>query len=197
MKKRLTIFIAAVTLLAGCSVYKTLANLSYVKFRLKDISNFSILNINISDKSGLKDLNFAEIAKLTSATALDELPVSFTLQIEAKNSNKDAYETTDISITSFPFTLYYDNKEILKGDIDKPIVVPGKNKIVRFPIRVQFDLLKVFNNLSLDEIAGIVFELGGKNRNLKSVKIKAEPALTLPGGFVYRQAVTIDSEMFR
>jgi hypothetical protein len=197
MKKKTIILSLILILFAGCSVFKTIANISYVKFRLKDIANFKVLGIEISNKTSLKDLNFSEIARLTSAVTGDKLPVSFTVNIEAKNSNKDAYEATDVQITSFPFTLYYDNKELLSGDVDKPITIPGKNQTVVFPVRISFDILKAFNNLSLDEIAAIIFELGGKNKNLKAVKIKAEPQIMLPGGFTYKQAVTISSDQFR
>ncbi len=195
-KRKIVYLVLLVTLLSACSVYKTLANISYVKFKIKDITNFSVLGINISHKSGLKDLSFGEIAKLTAATTRDELPVVFTIDIEAKNSNKNAYEATDVKISSFPFTLYYNDKELISGNIDNPVSVPGKNQTIVFPVKIGFDVLKVFNNMPLEDIAGLLFDLGGKNKNLDAIKIKATPVLMLPGGFTYKQSVTIDSKMF-
>ncbi len=195
-RKLLLILFSFAIFISGCSVYKTLVNLSYIKFKIGNVSNFSVLGIDISGKSGLKDLDFVQVAKLTSATALNKLPVSFTINIVAKNTSKNAYETTDIQITDFPFTLILNDKEILDGDIRNPIVIPGKKKETVFPVEIKFDILHVFDDLSLDDIAQLVFELGGKNQNLSTLKIKAEPKLLLPGGLEYQQKVTITSDAF-
>ncbi len=198
MRKKLllAVFLFAV-LLGGCSVYKSLVNLSNVKFRLKDVNEFEVLGIKISQKSGLDDLNFSDIAKLTQAKFSDSLPVSLTIDIEARNDSKGSYATSDLQIIRFPFTLKIDDKKIFEGKINRRIKIPGKNTIVTFPVKVSFDVLKVFNELSADEIISLIFDLGGKNKNLDRIKIEAEPEIQLPEGLSFTKKVTITDQVFR
>ena len=196
MRKKI-LFLFAIVFISSCSIFETLSNLSYVKFKLNGISDFKVLGISVSDKQNIGDFDFAEIAKLTSAITLDKLPVSFTVNIIAKNDNPKAYETTDIQITDFPFTLYYSGKDLLHGNITRPIIIPGKNKTKIFSVEVGADILKVFDNLSLEEIANIIFDIGGKNQDLSNIQIEATPEILLPGGFAYKQSVTFDAESFK
>ncbi len=196
-KKLLSAVLLFAVLLGGCSVYKSLVNLSNVKFRIKDVNEFEVLGIKISQKSGLDDLNFSDIAKLTQAKFSDSLPVSLTIDIEARNDSKGSYATSDLQIVRFPFTLKIDDKKIFEGKVNRKIKIPGKNTIVTFPVNVSFDVLKVFNELSADEIISLIFDLGGKNKNLDRIKIEAEPEIQLPEGFSFTKKVTITDQVFR
>ena len=196
-KKLLSAVLLFAVLLGGCSVYKSLVNLSNVKFRIKDVNEFEVLGIKISQKSGLNDLNFSDIAKLTQAKFSDSLPVSLTIDIEARNDSKGSYATSDLQIVRFPFTLKIDDKKIFEGKVNRRIKIPGKNTIVTFPVNVSFDVLKVFNELSADEIISLIFDLGGKNKNLDRIKIEAEPEIQLPEGFSFTKKVTITDQVFR
>ena len=196
-KKLLSAVLLFAVMLGGCSVYKSLVNLSNVKFRIKDVNEFEVLGIKISQKSGLNDLNFSDIAKLTQAKFSDSLPVSLTIDIEARNDSKGSYATSDLQIVRFPFTLKIDDKKIFEGKVNRKIKIPGKNTIVTFPVNVSFDVLKVFNELSADEIISLIFDLGGKNKNLDRIKIEAEPEIQLPEGFSFTKKVTITDQVFR
>ena len=196
-KKLLSAVLLFAVMLGGCSVYKSLVNLSNVKFRIKDVNEFEVLGIKISQKSGLDDLNFSDIAKLTQAKFSDSLPVSLTIDIEARNDSKGSYATSDLQIVRFPFTLKIDDKKIFEGKVNRRIKIPGKNTIVTFPVNVSFDVLKVFNELSADEIISLIFDLGGKNKNLDRIKIEAEPEIQLPEGFSFTKKVTITDQVFR
>ncbi|HLG31950.1 MAG TPA: hypothetical protein VI362_02835 [Ignavibacteriaceae bacterium] len=184
MKKIILISILMLLANSGCSVYETMVNISRLKFKLGDINNFYISGINISNKTKLEEINPIELLKLSSNFASGKLPVSFTLNVEAKNPNDGTggYPKTDATLKSFPWRLEIDGNETIAGNIGSPVSVPGTGELTNIPINLNLDLLEFFNSQGYESLIKLVFSLGGKEGSASRLTLIATPTVTSPIG---------------
>jgi len=198
MKKKILLIFFLFTFLSGCSVYNSLMNISKLKFKLDSVGNFKISNIAVTRKSSLKNFNALEFLKLTSEVAKGTLPVTFTLNVDAYNPNSvsSANQSTDITLESFPWKLFIDNKQTISGNISKPVVVPGKGGHSIIPLSISMNLMEFFKNSNLNSILNLALKLGGEKGSTSHIKIVADPVLGTPiGNLRYPEPLTIvDSE---
>ena len=184
MKKIILISILMLLANSGCSVYETMVNISRLKFKLGDINNFYISGINISNKTKLEEINPIELLKLSSDFASGKLPVSFTLNVEAKNPNDGTggYPKTDATLKSFPWRLEIDGNETIAGNIGSPVSVPGTGELTNIPINLNLDLLEFFSSQGYESLINLVFILGGKEGSASRLTLIATPTVTSPIG---------------
>ncbi len=186
MKKLLTSFLIILTLFAfvRCSILKTITNLSRLQFKLGNVSGFKVNNIDISNKSSLSDLSPAEMMSLSSIITQGKFPVSFVLNVDAKNPNDGTggYARTDATLKGFRWRLFIENKETISGDLDSPVVVPGTGEVSNIPLRIELDLLQFFKSEGLQNIANLVLAIGGKHGSSSRISLYATPTVSTPLG---------------
>jgi hypothetical protein len=163
----------------NCSVYETFVNLSRLQFKLGDVSNFNVSGIDISNKSKLKDFSTLEVLKLSSVFASGELPVSFTLNIEAKNPNDGTggYAKTDATVNSFPWRLLIDDNETIVGNIDSPVSVPGTGEISLIPIQIDLDLIQFIKSQGYESLMKLILAMGGREGSAARLTLFADPTV--------------------
>lgn len=199
MKKILIILSIFLVTLSSCSVIKQMTNISRLKFRLYNVSDFTINGINISNKASARDFNVFDSAQLLNSIAKGTLPVSFNLNIEALNPNDGSgYPRQDLDIVDFKWRLLIDDVETLTGNIARPISIPGQGETTVFPITIQLDLLKFFSERGFDNIINLALAIGGKNQNLSRIVLKATPTVQTPfGKITYPGELDIIDKEFR
>jgi hypothetical protein len=188
-----------ITTLAGCSVYKTISNVSRLKYKIQSAGDYRVVGINLSDKKSLKDFNSIEMLKLSAGIMRGNLPLTFLLNVEAVNPNDGSggFPRTDLNISSFPWRLYLNEKEIVKGNISDPVFVPGKGESVLIPIKIEFDIAKSFKEKSLDDILLLLLQIGGVHGSTSNMKLIAKPVLGTPfGKLEYPDEITIVDKSF-
>ncbi|MFO7444857.1 MAG: hypothetical protein R6W90_00755 [Ignavibacteriaceae bacterium] len=201
MNKKIYLFILilfAVTNLS-CSVYETFVNMSRLKFKLGDVNNFTISGVSVSNKSRLQDFSSVELIKLSSSFAQGKLPVSFTLNVEAKNPNdgKGGYPKTSASINSFPWRLEIDDKETITGNIGSPVSVPGTGEVVTIPMQMSLDLIPFFRDKGYEAIINLALNIGGYKKSASSLALYAQPTVnTAIGNISYPRELKIVSYEF-
>ena len=200
MKKIFSIFLLISLIIGGCSVYKTIVNISRLKFKLGRVSNFKIGRIELSNKTKLRDVNPINIIKLTTQIARKKLPVSFILYIEAKNPNNGTggFAPTDIVIKSFPWKLFINNRKIVSGNISAPITIPGKGHVKIIPLIIRANLYKIFKNNSIRNILKTALAIGGARGSSSKLKLIAQPVIgtKLFGEIKYPKPITIVNYKF-
>lgn len=186
MKKQflITATLLSVFTLYQCSVYQTITNLSRLQFKIGEVNSFRINDLDISDKTSLKDFTAADLLNLTSIFTQGKLPVSFVLNVDAKNPNDGTggYSRTDATLKSFKWRLFIDDKETISGDIDSPVTVPGTGKVTKIPLRVNIDLLQFFKDQGFDRVINLALTLGGKNSSTSKITLYATPTVSTPIG---------------
>jgi hypothetical protein len=184
MKKIILISVALLFTTSGCSVYETMINLSRLKFKLGAVNNFTISEINFSNKKTLSDFNPVEVLKLTSVFSSGKLPASFTLNVEAKNPNDGTggYPKTDATLKSFPWRLEIDEVETISGNIGAPVSVPGTGEITNIPLTINIDLIEFFGNKGFDNLLNLALALGGQQGSSAKLSLFATPTVSSPFG---------------
>lgn len=199
MKKYFTIIVLSLLVATGCSILKTISNISRLKFKLENVNDFKAAGITINNKSSLKDFNTVDVVKLTASVAKGELPITFVLNVEAKNPNDGSggYPATDISIKAFPWKLYVDEKETIAGNISSPVTIPGKGQSKIIPLEIKFDLFYFFKDKGFESLMNLALNLGGAKGSASQLKLVAEPVLGTPiGDIKYPDPITIVSKQF-
>lgn len=185
--------------ISACSVFQTIENLARLKYRIHSAADYKLSGIEIKEKKSVKDFKPFEIIKLSAGLISGNLPLSFTLNVEAKNPNEDTGEfpKTDISIVSFPWRLFLNDKEVVKGELKNPILVPGKGETVIIPLQIEFDAAKSFKEKSLDDLLLLVLQIGGMEGSTSNLKLRAQPSLGTPiGNIQYPDEITIVEKTF-
>jgi hypothetical protein len=173
-----------VFMLASCSVYETFVNLTRLQFKLDNVGNFELNGINLSNKKAMSDFSPQEILNISGMFATGKFPVSFILNVDAKNPNDGTggYKSTDATIQSFPWRLLIDDKETISGNISQPISVPGTGEVTTIPIKIQMDLIEFFQNEGYQSLINLALTLGGENGSTSKLTLYADPVVKTPLG---------------
>jgi hypothetical protein len=183
----------------SCSVYQTIVNLSRLQFKLGDVNGFSLNGVSLSNKSKLADFNAIELLKISQAVASGTLPVSFTLNVQAKNPNDGTggYTNTNATIRDFPWRLLINDKETISGGLGNPVTVPGTGEISIIPLRMNLDLVKFFQNKGYEDLINLALTLGGKTGSSSNLTLYAQPTVsTSLGPIKYPDELRIVSVQF-
>jgi len=180
MKKVILLSIVIMFSNLSCSVYETFVNLSRLQFKLGNVSGFSLSGIDLSAKRKIEDFSAMEVLKISSDFASGKLPVSFTLNVEAKNPNDGTggYRSTNATIKSFPWRLLIDNKETITGNIGTPVTVPGTGDAVNIPFSMGLDLIPFFKERGYESILNLALNIGGYSGSASKLALFVQPTVT-------------------
>jgi hypothetical protein len=197
-KKIIIVAVFITSFLASCGVYNSLMNLSKLKFKLGSVNNFKVASISIDNKTKLSDFGTMDIVNLTSKVMSGDFPVSFTVNVLAQNPNKSSGSNiSDISLESFPWTLYINDKKTISGNISNPVKVPAVENAITIPLEMALDLKEFFAGDGLNELINLALNLGGAKGSPSNLKIIAEPVLgTSLGNMSYPNPITIIDNSF-
>lgn len=181
MKKFIFLFTIIISLSGiSCSVYETFVNLSRLKFKLGQINNFTINGISISNKSKLSDFSTGDILKLSSAFAQGRLPVSFSLNVEAKNPNTGSggFKRTGATLKSFPWRLLINDKETISGNIASEVSIPGTGETTPIQIQMTLDLVNFFKDNGYESLLNLALNIGGYGGSSSKLTLYAKPVVS-------------------
>ena len=153
----------------------------------------------ISNKSKFQDFSAVEIINLTSTLTSGKFPVSFVLNVDAKNPNDGTggYKRTDATLRSFAWRLKIDDKQTISGDIGNSFTVPGTGEAVTIPLTMQMDLLDFFQNNGLESLINLALTLGGQQGSSSRLTLLAKPTVSTPvGNISYPGELTIVDTKF-
>jgi hypothetical protein len=197
--RSISAFLLLVIFVSGCSIFRTIENVSRLKYKIQNASDYKIAGISIGDKKSIKDFKALEALKITSSVMKGTLTVTFTVYIEAKNPNDGTggYPRTDLSIQSFPWRLFINDNETVTGNIGEPVFVPGKGESTIIPINVEFDIAKNVKEKNIDDIIALTLQLGGIQKSTSNLKILVKPVIGTPlGNITYPDEITVVDKNF-
>jgi hypothetical protein len=201
MKRRFIILVGLIFSLSqfSCSILKQIENISRLKFKLDRVGDFTLMGVNISNKSSVRDFTVFDAAQFLNGITRGTLPVSFNLYIDALNPNDGGgYTKQDLDIVDFKWRLFIDDKETINGNISNPISVPGRGEATVFPITIKLDLYKFFHDRGYDGLVDLALKLGGLGGNAHRVRLKAKPTLkSIFGNITYPGEIEIIDREFR
>jgi hypothetical protein len=172
-------FMVLALIVTGCGVGKQLqqmANLSRCEFRLRDVQNTTLANVNVQNVRSLQDLNLLQAANISGALAAGKLPLDFVLNMDVKNPN-----STSAAMNRFDWILVIDDVEMLNGQFNNTFNVEP-NGIATLPIRMNVDLMKALSGKSKDAIINFGLNMAGSGSQPTRMMLKVKPTISV-GGF--------------
>jgi hypothetical protein len=184
-------FIAIVFLFLwqSCDVLKEVVSFSKCEFRVTTLEKPRLAGIDISSKNKLSDFRLTDAAKLTQAFLAGRLPLTFTLNVEAKNPNP-----TTAAISRLDWIAYIDDVKVVEGTTDKRIVIPANNGVKEIPLYISTDLRDLLSGKSKDAVINFGLNLANASKKPTRVSLKVKPSvevsgvmMTYPGYFTLNQ----------
>ncbi len=199
---RLLIAVALLSLSTlSCSALKdisrTMSNLSRLKFKLESVDNFHLAGIPLENKSSV---SLMDGANLLAAFSRNELPATFSLNIEAHNPNDGTGGTpkTSSTLTSLAWTLIVDNTLTVNGNIADPIVIPGTGQNTVIPLQINLDMLKFFKDKGYESILNLALAIGGAGGSPSRLTLRIKPTVQTDFGPIsYPNEIDVIDKEFR
>lgn len=198
----MTIFVISISIFQGCSVLKDLTSMRNVQFRIGSISSVSIGGVSVLNKKKVTDFNVSETIALASKVASKSLPLSLTMNLEAKNPNEAGENSiTNNSIAtlqSLEWRLLIDDVPTIEGIVKGPITLPAGGTTVSIPISTELELFSFFEERGYAGMAKLAFALANPGESTVSVKLDAKPMIqTFLGTMSYPGRITIIEKEFK
>ncbi len=205
---KVLIYISAIAVISlshqSCNIIKqvsqTISNLQKLEYKIENVTNFRVANINVQNISSLKDFSITDGLKLANAYATKSFPADFVLNLNAKNPNTGSNNTTATSATiaKLDYRLILDEKPTISGDISSPITVPGTGQSINIPLNMNLDLYKFFGDRGYESVINLALSLGGLNANPTKVKLDIKPTVnTSIGPISYPNRITVIDKEWR
>ena len=185
----------------GCSgVSNTIDNAKRLQFKLGSVDNFNLAGVKLKNINSIQDLNLIDGAALLAAFAGGKMDASFTVNLIAKNPDTYPGGSSESSslIKSLDWRLLIDGTEMINGEINKPITVPGVGQSTTIPIPVKIDMAKLIGNGGYEKLINLALSIGGKTGNSSKLTLKIQPTIdTFLGGISYPGEIDVINKEFR
>ena len=183
------ILAVSVVLLPGCKSLQEVANLRNVDFAIDRVAQPRLAGIDVANVRSYEDVGATDMLRLSAAIADGELPLSFTLHLDAQNP---ASNSMNARLTQMDWTLMLDDRETISGTFNREVVLrPGEPTDI--PIDVSLDLVRFFDD-NLRDLVDLALAVGGDGE-AQNVKLKARPTIrTAMGPMRYPGQITIVNE---
>lgn len=200
MKKLILLSVIITTLfISGCtSITDTITNAQRLQWKLGNVSGMKVSGVDVSNVSSISSINPLDLVKLTSAVGSGQLPVSFTLNLLAKNpEGMGGSQNSSDLIKSVDWRLLIDNKETINGVVSGPITVPGVGQTSTIPVDISLDIMQFFQNEGLQSLAGMLLGIGGKSGSPARLSLKIRPTIDTFLGPISPGEITVIDKEFR
>lgn len=191
--KKILSLVIVVVILSSCDVMKQVEQMGMLAkcdFRLKTVENTSLAGVNIQHIQKLSDLNFTDAARISAAATAKELPLTFTLNVEARNPN-----TTQASMQRIDWILLIDDIEMANGTNTQQVLIPANQGTVIIPLQISTDLKKSLTGKSGTALLNFAFNLAGSGNTPSRITLKAKPTIMI-GSFplAYPGYITVNQD---
>jgi hypothetical protein len=176
MKYRKIIFILifSLTAAAGCKTLMSYTNILKCDFKMKSVTDTRLAGINIHHIKSYKDLNFAQIGKLSAAYLSGNIPLSFDLNLEAKNPNP-----AEATLAKFDWILLIDDIQTASGTNTREYQIPPNEGLQTIPVSISVNLLDVLNQETKNSILNFGFNLADAGDKPTRIGFKIKPTINL------------------
>lgn len=197
------LLLVALVAIPGCQTLKdavsALNSFKQLQFKLGDVNGFRVAGVDATKASSPSSFNFSDAAKLLAAYNSKKLPVSFTLNVLAKNPNdgKSATKATDLFIKKFAWTLSIDDRTTINGVVNDRLRIPGTGQTTTIPMTMELDLLKFFGDKGYEDVLNLALAIGGVSGSSSRLKLGARVTVETPlGDVTYPDELTIVNAQF-
>ncbi len=164
------LLVAMISLITSCEVLEQVGQMqrfAECNFSIANVSVNSIAGIDLSKIHSESDLDMGKMLMLGQALAQGNLPADLTVTLKADNPN-----TKTAAISGLDWEVLMKDVSYGSGKLNQRVEV-APDSSATFPLRINFDLLKVITSQSLNDL--VAFVLDSKNKEkLKKLDVKAK-----------------------
>ena len=171
MKQKI-LFLIIIAFIASCSQIKEFTNLLTCDFRLASAENITLGGVNVQKLKSFSDLTMIDGAKLLATVASGSLPLNFTLNVQARNPNKEK-----AALSKLDWIAYIDNTQIATGTTTKRVEIAPNNGTGNFPLQISTDLVKLLSGQSGKNIVNFGLNLVDAGNRPTRITLKAKPTV--------------------
>jgi len=181
-------------LLSGCDILNQatqMLNLTKCEFRLATVDQLKLAGVNIQQVHKLSDLNMLDAGKITAAALSGgSLPLTFTLNVEAKNPNSSM-----AGLNRLDWILLIDDIEMVSGTNQNRVQIPANGGTATLPLAISVDLKQALKGKSGDAIANFGLNLAGAGNRPTRITLKAKPTIVVGNQTIaYPGYLTVQNE---
>jgi hypothetical protein len=180
--------------------YPEVSKLYLCRFKILSIEDPTLLKVPLRKIRDIGSFSFLDGLELASGFAQGNLPFSFTLNIAVRNPNDGGFgvNRVDAALTRFDWTLFYQNKEMAKGNIPNTFEIPGNGLQIIIPLQVRFNLIEFLKGQTYENMINLALTLGGLKGSTESLVLEGSPNLeTEHGSMQYPEKIFIVDFEFR
>lgn len=170
--KVLPVLILVSSLLNSCSFLKEISTLGKCEFRMTTLEYPDLVGVDISQIHNFSDLNFIDMGIISASILKGELPLSFTLNVEARNPNP-----ATAALNSLEYIAFIDDVEVASGEMNQRIEIPANGGIAIIPLRLQTDLIEILKKDSRQTLVNFGLNLADAGNRPTRVSIKVKPTI--------------------
>ncbi len=185
--------------LNSCATLNALAGLSRIQFKLNNVQSVRLAGIDIANKHSVSDFSVMDGINLAAAFASGQFPLTFTLNVAARNPNAPTGSSlvSALQVTDFPWTLLLNGHQTISGNIGAPVGVPAGGTTSMIPLQVSVDLKQFFANQSYNDLLNLALALSGQG-GVSQVQLVTQPTMSAGGlSLRYPGQLTIVNTEFR
>ncbi|MDZ7269037.1 MAG: hypothetical protein ONB48_14995 [candidate division KSB1 bacterium] len=181
------LWVVALLACSGCAALQqmqdALLNVKRLQFKLDGVVPGTLAGVSLAKIDDPASLNLQDGIRLTSAFAQKSLPMSFTLNVAAKNPNDGSGGSPQKTavLTALAWTLKIDDQETITGDLGGPIEIPGTGQATIIPLHMSLDLYQFFGERGYMEVLNLALAIAGKQGNAARLTLAATPTVTVAG----------------
>ncbi len=197
---RISIFIPVVLLVAlsgnSCNFLKEISALGKCEFRVTTLEDPEIAGVDVRQVRSFTDLSFVDMGIISASFLKGDLPLSFTLNVEARNPNP-----ATAALNGLEYIAFIDDVEVARGELDRRIEIPASGGVATIPLRLSTDLIDILKKDSRQSLVNFGLNLADAGNRPTRVSIKVKPTILVgameinyPGYFTVKHDFTSGDE---
>ena len=191
--KRIILIALVSVLLTGCDVLQQVQQIqtfAKCEFKMDKVHRVKMAGINFDQISSWSDLNFMQLANVTTALAKPTFPLDLTIDVVSKNPNP-----ADASLQRMQWILIIEGEEITRGNVNQKVHVGANGGQAVIPVNVSVDLKSVLAGKSGDAILKFAKSIAGASNDPGRVTLKVKPSIDVRGFVIdYPGYITLNKD---
>ena len=180
----------------SCNFLKEISTLGKCEFRVTTLVDPEIAGVDVSQIRSFTDLNFVDMGIISASMLKGDLPLSFTLNVEARNPNP-----ATAALNGLEYLAFIDDVEVARGNLDRRIEIPANGGVTTIPLRLNTDLIDILKKDSRQAMVNFGLNLADAGNRPTRVSIKVKPTILVgameinyPGYFTVKHDFTSGDE---
>jgi LEA14-like dessication related protein len=159
-------------LLDSCSFLKEISTLGKCEFRMTTLENPRLAGVDVSHIRSYSDIGLADMAVLTTSIMKGQLPLTFTLNVEARNPNPAM-----AALNKLEYLAFIDDVQVASGSLDRRIEIPAGGGTTIIPLQLRTDLVEILSKDSRQALVNFGLNLADAGNRPTRVSLKIKPTI--------------------